>query len=375
VKNLLFLAIFFLSALFADDFNTSNTVDINTTEQNSSKVAYSQKVLYLSYKNVPKRVLKGEIFPLTIKTLSTIKNFTDINYTFSKSRGLKLLDTAPLRESYEKYYYDTFYFLTTQNNAKLPNITASITNEENNITYKTTTLKAETLNTIILNPKKDFSNIIANFFELAHYKTTSYDEQHNIIVFIAEAQNCDIKALHFNDVFKQGIESTEGDFFNASITYYIVINKNIEKFSFSYFNLKENRYIQLSIPIVVNDDSVTTQSDLKPKDQSKEKLKMFIAAGVAFIGFIFILWRKKYIYLIFILIPLAYILYIAMPSKELCIKKDSEIHLLPVDNGTIFEKTKEVIHLQKEGKVKGFFKVKLKNEKIGWVRDEDICSY
>ena len=374
MKNLLFLVIFFFSALIADDFNASDTVDINTTEQNSSKVVYSQKVLYLSYKNVPKRVLKGEIFPLTIKTLSTVKNFTDINYTFSNSRGLKLLDTTPFRESYEKYYYDTFYFLTTQNNAKLPDITAFIT-REGNITYQPTTLKAQTLNSIILNPKKDFSNIVANFFEVTHYKTSSYDEQHNIIVFMAEAQNCDIKALSFNDVFKQGIESIEGDFFNASITYYMVINKNIEDFSFSYFNLKENRYIQLNIPIVVNDDSVATQSDLKPKDQSKEKLKMFIAAGVAFIGFIFILWRKRYIYLIFILIPLAYILYIAMPSKELCIKKGSEIHLLPVDNGTIFEKTRGVIHLQKEGRVKGFFKVKLQNEKIGWVRDEDICSY
>ncbi len=154
-----------------------------------------------------------------------------------------------------------------------------------------------------------------------------------------------------------------------------MINKDIENFSFSYFDLKKNKYSHLVIPIIVNDDSVTTQSDLKPKDQSRERLKMFIAAGVAFIGLIFILWRKKYIYLIFILIPLAYIVYIGMPSKELCIKTGSQIHLLPVQNGTIFETTQTTIYLQKEGSVKNFVKVKLQNDKIGWVKNEDICSY
>ncbi len=102
---------------------------------------------------------------------------------------------------------------------------------------------------------------------------------------------------------------------------------------------------------------------------------MKIAAGVAVIGFIIILWRRKYIYLIFILIPLAYIAYIGVPSQDICIKRGSQIHLLPVDNGTIFETTPKIYYLQKEGKRKNFTKVKLQNEKIGWVKNEDICAY
>lgn len=120
---------------------------------------------------------------------------------------------------------------------------------------------------------------------------------------------------------------------------------------------------------------MTTQSDIKPKDQSRELLKMKIAAGVAFVGFVFILWRKKYIYLVLILIPLAYIIYLSIPAKEICIKEGTQIHLLPVDNGTIFETTSTKLHLQKEGNTDTFVKVKLRNEKIGWVKNEDICSF
>ena len=346
----------------------------NSDINQSTEVIYMPKVLYLSYKDTPTRVLKGEIFSLTIKALSTVENSTDITYEFSNYYGLESLGTIPYRDSDDKYYYDTFYFLTTASNAKLPDIIATLRTYDET-PHKTTTLKGSPLNVITLNPEKDFSNIIANSFELIEYKTTSYDNKHNIIVFMATAKNCDIKSLKFSNVFKQGVESISEDYFESKITYYIVINKELENFSFSYFNLEKNRYSLINIPIVVNDDSVTTQSDLKPKDQSRERLKMYIAAGVAFVGFIFILWRKKYIYLVFILIPLAYIAYIGMPSQELCIKVGSKIHLLPVHNGTIFETTQTTIYLQKEGNVKDFVKVKLENDKIGWVKNEDICSH
>ena len=249
-----------------------------------------------------------------------------------------------------------------------------IEDNETAVYYDTTVLIGKKLNVVTLNPKKNFSNIIANTFELVEYKTTNYDNKHNIIVLVATAQNCNIEQMSFQGVYKQGIESVTSSYFDSRITYYVVINEEIENFTFSYFDLTKNRFIRINIPIVVDDDSVTTQSDIKPKDQSRELLKMKIAAAVALVGFIFILWRRKYIYLVLILIPLIYIIYLSIPEKEICIKQGSQIHLLPVDNGTIFDTTNTKLHLQKEGSAKNFTKVKLKNEKIGWVKNEDICS-
>ena len=335
----------------------------------------ANKVIYLSYEDVPKRVVKGEIFSVTLKALSTIKDFESISYKFTNSSGLKILNEIPYREIKGKYYLETFYFSTSSSIARLPDIEASLVVNDANNEYPSTTLPGQKLNVITLNPKKDFSNIIANNFELQEFKTTSYDNRHNIVVFVATAQNANIENLHFSNVYKQGIESLKKSYFDSKITYYVVINKELENFSFSYFNLLKNRFQKLNIPIIVDDDSVVAQSDLKPKDQSKEQIKINIAVAVALIGFIFVLWRKKYIYLVFILIPLAYVVYLSIPQKDICIKAGSDIHLLPVDNGTIFETTQTQFSLQKEGSVKNFTKVKLKNEKIGWVKNEDICSY
>lgn len=379
--RLLLVGLFLFATLFANTSDTldgNNSADLTSTAINNDldedEILKNQKVVYLSYKETPSRVLKGEIFKVTIKSLSTTQNFTDIVYNLSGSQGLKLLSDFPSREIDARYYYETFYFLVTSKNARLPNFTATLL-DYNNREYKKTVLKGKRLNVVALNPKKNFSNIIADSFELIDYKTTSYDSTHNIIVFVATATNCDIASFKLNNVHKQGIESVTESYFDSKITYYAVVDKKMENFSFSYFSLKNNRFLLVNIPIIVNDDSVTTQSDLKPKDQSRERLKMSIAAAVALVGFLIILWRKKYIYLIFIIFPLAYIAYIGTPSKEICIKQGSDIHLLPVENGTIFETTNRSYHLQKEGKAKDWTKVQLQNQKIGWVKDEDICSY
>lgn len=356
----------FFTALFAQNIPTEGDVPY---EEN---IATPSKVLYLNFETTPHRVLKGEVFPITVKALCVVEDFEDIRYNLTNMRGLKLLSDTPSRVKDGKYYFDTFYFIATAQEAKLPNFEATLVGTQ---AYQSTHLEGEALNVISLNPKSDFSNIIANAFDIQEFKTTSYDATHNIVVFVATAKNCDIGALKLSGVHKQGIESLTNSFTDAKITYYAIIDKSLQTLSFSYFNLEKNKFMLIHIPIIVSDDSVTTQSDLKPKDQSNDLLKMGAAATVALIAFIIILWRRRYIYLIFIVLPLAYILSLSLPSKEVCVKEGAAIYLLPMSNGTVFEQAPREYHLQKESQIKGWTKVQLQDQKIGWVKNEDLCSY
>ncbi|MDH4945127.1 hypothetical protein [Sulfurimonas sp. C5] len=332
---------------------------------------FANKVIYFNYDQVPQRVIKGQIFEVRVKTLSTVKDFSNITYQFTNHPGIRVLNTVPYREKKGKFYYDTFKLYLTASRAKLPDIEASLIA---GVPYDSTTIVGENLNIITLNPQKDFSNIIADSFTLTNYKTTSYDNKHNIVLFSGVATNSMLNTIHFNNVYKQGTESIEQAIKNANVTYFVVIDKKYETFSFSYFNLLENKFIDIKIPIIVDDDSVTTQTDLKPTNQSHEKIKTYIAAAVSLLLILFALWRRKYIYLVLLVFPIAYLYLTAAPDTEVCIKQDAAIHLLPVDNGTIFERTQSQIYLPKEGSVKRYVKVRLENEKIGWVKNEDTCA-
>jgi hypothetical protein len=101
--------------LFAqEDFNRSFESSISKPE--------AIKVLYINYKELPSRIVNGEIFPITIRTLSTTEDYGQIKYNFSNQDGLKTLNSIPYRVESGKYYFDTFYFLATQKWARLPDI-------------------------------------------------------------------------------------------------------------------------------------------------------------------------------------------------------------------------------------------------------------
>ena len=89
MRKLLFLALFFTMSLLGD------------------------QVVYLSYDKVPQRVIKGEIFSVTIKSISTLSNDSNVSYSFSNDSGVQILNFLPQREIRGKYNYDTFNFLTT----------------------------------------------------------------------------------------------------------------------------------------------------------------------------------------------------------------------------------------------------------------------
>ena len=369
-------ALIFSTLAFAEiyDINDSNLTDESNISQVNEEII-EQKVLYINYDSIPKRVIKGEIFSVTLKTFCVLKEIDDINYSFSNSKSLEILnDALPQRDFGHNYYKDTFYFKVTGNNVKLPDITATVIDSTTNV-YQPAFLKGEKIETVVLNPKDNFCNIVAKDLKIIKFKTTSYDDKHNIVVFQAEAQNSFLKDFHLNNVLSQGFESLSDSIESSKMIYYAVINKKEDNLLFSYFNTLKNDYITLNIPIIVDDDKVTTQSDLKPKDQSKQKLKMFIAIGVVAFGVIMLLWRKRYFYMVFIFIPAIYIIYLLLPQEKVCIKENAKITILPLHNSTVFEITNQEKTFNKIGKTKGFIKIELQNKKIGWVKDEDICSH
>ena len=175
--------------------------------------------------------------------------------------------------------------------------------------------------------------------------------------------------------FKQGFESLNDAIESSRMTYYAVIDKNEENLHFSYFNIQKNDYITLNIPIIVEDDSVATQSDLKPKDDSKKQIKMLIAVGIILLGVVMLLWRQRIIYTLLIVLPGIYVVILMIPPKQVCIKEHSKIRILPLENGTVFEVLPHQLHLNKIGSTQGFVKVELPNKKIGWVKNEDLCAH
>jgi len=334
----------------------------NTEEQSPA--------LTLSKTKLASQLYVGEIFPLTIKLTPVDVASGNIEYTLQNEEGLRIFSQTPHRSVKSDGVYDTFYFLVQSSTLRLPDITANVTSTGgvSNI------LIGSSLNASVLNPPSTYANVLADTFKLVNYKTTAYDQENNIVVFTVKATHCNIATFSLQNVVKQGFESKLPNVEESTMTYYAVIPKSASTLDFTIFNLSKNRYESISIPIVVDDDAVSTQSDLSPTDARHTELKVGAAAILAVVLIALFYWRRWRGYLFASVAPLFYVIYTLLPNSNVCIKKDSPIYLLPIKNGTIFEMTLQEENLEAENKVGEFTKIRLGDNKVGWVNERDLCS-
>jgi hypothetical protein len=361
--RLLFFLFLFIGSLWAEAEIYSDTPD-----------EVEQTVLYLSYDEFPTHLFRGQVFSIRLKTLSTISTSGNISYHFDNSSGVTLLTTEPIRKIEEPYYYDTFYFRVDSRNIRTPDITAVIKYSEFYEAYPTT-IDGKQLEAVTLNPDRKYANIIADNFYITQVKTTRYDKNSNIAVFMASAEHCNLETFNLEDAIKQGFESLDNNYDTSTMTYYAIIPTTLKTLKFSYFNLGKKRFTDIVIPIVLDDDSVSTQSDLKPTEYKHTMLKIAGAGAVAFVGLLLLLFKRRFTYLMLIIIPGLYIAYVNAPVESTCVKKGSHIYLLPIKRGTIFETLSEQKIFEVQGSIKGYKKIKLDDNKIGWIKNEDICAY
>ncbi|MEJ2468489.1 MAG: hypothetical protein P8Y65_04805 [Campylobacterales bacterium] len=359
-----------------DDESTSffwESEEENATAEAAAETPAARH-LYTTLVEKPERLFKGEIFSITLRSIVTTERFDALQYTFSGGTGVERLSEEPEREFKEHAYFDRFYFKATGSRVVLPDITPSVT-----ISYDydeiSKTIPGERIDVTVLNPPKNFCGILAERFTVTHAKTTEYDKRHNIIVFMADANRSDLADFTIASARQQNFESLNVDPHGATMTYYAVLPDTVETLKFQYFNLRTQRFDRISIPIEVDDDLVSTTIDINPIEHGHNYQKSIIFGTTAVLFFLLALWRRSWTLLVFALAAGGYAAWLNIPLREVCIKEGAPIYLLPMRNATVFEITPTRYTLEMQGHVKDYTKVRLLNNKIGWVKDEDTCAY
>lgn len=385
MKKVILSALLFLSALLAEpsvltdqapasEETPSAEVQNGVNGENSTNVdalfANVSSPLTLEFGTLPDHVYIGEILPVTVKLTPTDIASGNIEYTLQNERGLRIFSETPRRNIKDDGVYDTFYFLVQSSDVRLPDVTATITATG----ASTEALTGSTLSAMALNPPSTFANVLADQFKIINYKTTPYNQESNVVIFTVKASRCNIANFSLSNAIKQGFESKLPNVGESQMTYYAIIPNSEEALTFSIFNLQKQRYESLSIPIIVDDDTVSTQSDLSPTDSRHTGLKVGASAVAGILLITLSYWRRQRWYLYLSVLPMFYVVYTLLPNQNICVKKDAPIYLLPMNHGTIFEMTLKEEHLEAEKEVGDFIKIHLGENNVGWVNKRDLCS-
>jgi len=363
--KLLVLLLSLVSLAFSLSFNENNETNSSTLVQ--------EKSIFLSYESIPDKVYVGEIFPIKVKAIIANNDFEDIISEFTYNKNVKIINPdAKWKWFSDNIFYNTYYMEVKALDAKLPDMTLSIL-LNNTIITKETLLQKE-LNIIKLNETKTFSHVIAKNLKVLKYKTNRFDDKSLIIVLEIEAEQSNLKEFQLKSVIRDGIDSSIDNLPFYKIFYYAIIPDYQKKFEFTYFNSVTNKFSKISLPIIVNDDKVSTQIDLNPAQNDLQIYKDAFYGIFALIFLIFFIKRKKVVYFILFFAVVALFIYNKNPLNSIKIAKNSKIQILPTKKSTVFYVTDRTLYAQELDKRDEYIKILLPNKKIGWIKESSASK-
>ena len=142
--------------------------------------------------------------------------------------------------------------------------------------------------------------------------------------------------------------------------------------TFSYYNTQSSKIEIISSPIVHSEEIVSTQTDLNPHNSNVLLYKRVGVGILLFLCVVWLLFKRDKISLLVTIICGLYLIYIYLPNRNFLIQKDTNVFILPTKNSSVFFKTESDVYVEVLDSQKGYIKVLLPDDKIGWVSEDDI---
>lgn len=295
----------------------------------------------------------------------------DMNLTM-RSTDITWLNPKPLWKKKSAGIYETTIHLIAS--SAQSNIDAlTLTLKRNGIFVQNKTIKPDLPKIKNIQLRTDFANFVGENLEIKMVKSSKFNEYSNLTTIELASKNGNLSLFQIPGEFqKQGFDSLKGDYKNQTGIYFIISDNNKTNINFSYYDYTQNIFKELNLDIKVQDNDLSTQVPLNPKEgefRLYKELSIYIAIILFLLLFI---WKKSYYSFIIAVAFIAYAIYDNKPFSEAKLKANSKIRILPMPNSTIFAIAAKEQNVKIITKNENFTKIILQNETIGWVENESI---
>lgn len=334
---------------------------------------FAAKNLYLSYKKIPNSVYKNQKFEVVVKALITTNNFTGLNSTFTNSSNITLVNPdEPWKKISEDTYENSYYFKVTNSNFRLPDLNVSLLN--GNTLIDESQLEGTTIRYSDVGKGDDrFSNLIAEKVILKAYKTKQYNNKEALTIIDIDALNSNVENFKLKNIEEQGISAIKDMGATQNLVYYFVTPIYQKNLIFTYFNPVTKSLKDVKVPLILQNELVSTQTDLNPEDSTFERYKKIASVVVFGIFLVLVIWKRSKILIFLTAIFFFIAVFYNLPNSVGVVKSESFVYILPTKNSTIFfkvDKEEKVEVLQRKN---GFIKVLgVDNGFIGWIKEESF---
>ena len=316
-----------------------------------------ERVLISHFENPKQTYFNNQIIHLKLKTItaengniSIVSDSPILEINSIKEDNSTYLSTITFQLKDRRFPIFTIYF-NDENNSKIGEEKISLNS------------KIE-----VLNPPKNFSNILAKNMEVKNPVLSDYDENNNILYFNVLFNDANSRDFKFNKILD--FDLIEGNKTEENFRYSAIVPKQETDFKIIYFNTIDGEYKTIFFSTKLKDETISTQTDIKPIVTTQIYLIDAVLIGLILLWILLYYYKRKWIYIILILLAIGSLIFFNLPKKEITLKTGKQIHILPFEQSTIFMTTEiptKVTVLNRKGE---YIKIEI-NNKIGWVKDDE----
>lgn len=349
----------------------------NTFTEYILETQSEQKNIYLSYENYPNKIYKNQRFEIDVKVLITTSEYDKFEIRFINDLNMSVLNPkSTWVQSDENTFTNKYYFKAFSEDFKMP--TFQVLLYKDNEVFEVAYLEPKaTIFAQIGQDNKQFSNIIAENFTVEAYKSKQYNNNELITILDISAFKSNLEDFNLQGIEEQGFSNIKDDYPNQEMIYYAVLPIHMKSVEFNYFNTLSNKFVKIDIPVVLEDELVSTQTDLNPNNSNLLFYKKVTLCVSAFVLLILSAWKRRYFYIILLLINLIVLILYMIPNKQKLLSSKTKVYILPTNNSTIFYETQRERIIEVVMKRDNFVKIILTvgNKKIiGWIKEENIVK-
>jgi len=329
------------------------------------------KNILLSYEEKPQKIYLRQHFSLKVKAIIPRIDVTALQTDFLHGKSYRVLNPASQWvKTGDNSYENRFYFKLLDTRAKLPDIRVS--SQTGNGSVRSEVLKALPAKVIALREDDLFTRVVATALSVQHHQERPYDERSNIVVLEINATRGNLEDFHIPFALREGIDEIKTSGMEQKI-YYFAIVPNVKKiFKFKYFNPDKNRYEIVSFGIKPIDTTISTHTELNPQKNKYVLYKIVFLIVMALLFAVLFYFYRKYYLLAIAALFLIMLTFVQIPIRKVSLPAGSPLRILPMPSSTVFFRTDKPMEVDILLKRARYSKVLLPNQKIGWVKNEDI---
>ncbi len=338
----------------------------------------SSRNIYAKFIEFPKAIYTPQRFAVKIEAIITTTAFTKIETRFLNAQGISVIN--PEQEWTQKgknSFESTYFFKTHAQELQIPTFQIVLYNNEEIIDAIFLQPK-EVINTKIAIEDIQFSNIIASDLKVISAKTRQYNNDELLTILELEATNGNLEDFRLKEYNNQLLLSLEDEYPQQKLTYNTIIPIHKKELRFSYYNTTTNDFKLISVPLVLEEELVSTQTNLNPNESNLEIYKKIAFGAVTIFFLVIYILKRRNIYIIIALILATIFFMYVKPNGAMIIEENTNIYILPTNKSTVFfiTPTKQIVEVleKKSDFSKIIFKIDEEKTTVGWVKEKDIVE-